>query len=631
MGEAYQQARAFRIGIKGLAGGLLLATAAGLSSLALGKGEPGPADTPQAVQTETDLPGFFLARRRNPLPGKPQELSIPKLQEALKSPDPKVREEAAAKLRPIYLPPPRDEWKGLLARLPAGLSREQLKAVLSEVNATAEDSIDEIEDYRLDERWVLRCVMTSESQNLASADLVEKVKTIWIKPAEDFTGEWNTFYVNGQISHHIQYKDGKYNGLFIVHYPSGQRLFVQHYKMHVAHGSDVGYFRSGNVQYTALYHEGKQAGYWRFYNEDGSLRTTQTHPLPPADSDAVGSEKAKRRGELTARFIFSDSHATKRIEPGDQTGTPLKDVVIWRQVIPASYNDEWPREVFEEPVKMIFRGGKLTPSVLAYDARQVIRFINEDEVPTNIVWNPLAGNSFNRLLKAGESFEYKLAPQRIPYPLQSNLHPNQGVFLFPCPHDCFATSDENGKFHLKHLQTGKWEFRLWHPEHGYLKCEKDIGRKFFADIEEGVVDLGDLIVTPLKPVQATEGKPLTDAPPKPALDYTQLRSDRVKQNDRGSGSEFTGEWTMRLPRGFEYRVKLEQREDGLLVMKSQNNLTLLGTFACQKNRLQLVETRESNINDFTWDFRDGVFVLVDEDLHNGANYVGATLTRVKNP
>jgi len=628
MGQANTQVRAFRIGTKGLAGGMLLAALAGLSSLALGKGEPGPEATQQA---EVDFPEFFLARRRNPLPGKPQEASIPKLQEALQSPDPKVREEAAAKLRPIYLPPPRDEWKGLLARIPAGLSREQLKAILAEVNATAEDTIDEIEDYRLDQRWVLRCVMTSESQNVGSVLLVEKMKVAWVEPAKDFTGDWNTYYVNGRVCNHIQYKDGKYNGLFIVHYPSGERLLVQHYKMHIAHGSDIGYFASGNVQYTALYHEGKQAGYWRFYNEDGSLRATQTYPLPPVDSDAVGSEKAKRRGELTGRFIFSESHATKRIEPGDKSGEPLKDVVIWRQVMPPSQNDEWPREVFEEPVKMTFRGGKLTPRVLAYDARQVIRFVNEDEVPTNIVWNPLAGNSFNRLLKAGESFEYKLAPQRLPYSLQSNLHPNQSVFLFPCPHDYFTTSDENGKFHLKHLQTGKWEFRLWHPEHGYLKCEKDPGRKFYADVEEGVVDLGDVIVTPLKRAQATEGKPLTDTPPKPALDYAQLRSDRVKRNDRGSGSEFTGEWTMRLPRGFEYRVELEQREDGLMVMKSQNNLTLLGTFACQKNRLQLVETREDNISDFTWDFRDGVFVLVDEDLHNGANYVGATLTRVKNP
>lgn len=631
MGELNTQAMAFRRGMKRLAGGIMLAALAGISSLALGKGEPDPQSGQQAVQAETDLPGFFLGGRRNPLPAKAQEVSIPKLKEALKSPDPKVREEAAAKLRPLYQPLPRDEWKGLLARLPAGLSREQLKAILAEVKATADHSIDEIEDYRLDERWVLRCVMSQDTQNLASVELVEKLNAVWIEPAKDFTGEWNTYYVNGQICNHIQYKDGKYNGLFIVHYPNGQRLFVQHYKMHVAHGSDVGYFASGNVQYTALYHNDKQAGYWRFYNEDGSLRTTQLYPLPPADSDAVGSEKAKRRGELTGRFIFSETHATKRIEPGDKSGTPLKDVVIWRQVIQPASNDEWPREVFEEPVKMTFRGGKLTPSVLAYDARQVIRFVNEDEVPTNIVWNPLAGNSFNRLLKAGESMEYKLAPQRIPYPLQSNLHPNQSVFLFPCPHDCFTTSDESGKFHLKHLLTGKWEFRLWHPEYGYLKCEKDPGRKFYVDVENGVTDLGDLVVTPVAKVKAPEAKPLTDVPPKPELDYAQLRGDRVKENDRGSGSEFTGDWTMRLPRGFEYRVEFEQREDGLLVMKSQHNLTLLGTFACQKNRLQLVETRESNINDFTWDYRDGVFVLVDEELHNGANYVGATLTRVRNP
>lgn len=619
-----------KMAIHGLGCGLLWAMAG--ASLVIGQETP-----PTSAEPSSDFPSFFIRRQRLPAPAPALAApNLASLKEALKSPDSQVRDEAAAKLRPIFVTPPREEWNGLLQRVRAGLSREQLKKFLAEVNAVDEGATEEFEDFRLDDVWVLRCVVKPDPQEVQSVELVERMLAQWVEPAKDFTGEWKTYYINGDVCHHIQYKEGKYDGTHTVYYPKGQRQIVQHYKMHVAHGSDVGYFRSGNLQYTAFYHEGKQAGIWRFYNEDGSVRTSQQHPLYSQNDAAPQNDQPKRTGVLAGRLVLSSVLAVEKREEPARAPTILQDAIIWMQEKQAPRSEDWPREVFEEAPSVTLRNGKFAPRVLAYDARRTVRFTNLDEGPTNIIWNPLAGTSFNRLLPAGQTLEYKLAPQRMPYPIQSNLHPHQEVWIFPCGHQYFTATNDEGKFRLENLPTGKWEFRLWHPDLGYLKSEAATGRKFYADISEGTVDLGDIVVTSVAQWQKLAGQkpdgPKTDVPnAPPVVDYNALRAERIKDNDRGSGSEFVGAWTMRLPRGFEYAITLEQREDGLLVMKSQKNLTLLGTFACQKNRLMLVETRESNVHDFTWDYRDGILVLVEEDLHNGANYVGATLKRAMTP
>ena len=50
---------------------------------------------------------------------------------------------------------------------------------------------------------------------------------------------------------------------------------MQHYEHHIAEGADTGYFASGHTNYHGLYKGGKQVGVWTWYNEDGSVKSTQ--------------------------------------------------------------------------------------------------------------------------------------------------------------------------------------------------------------------------------------------------------------------------------------------------------------------------------------------------------------------
>ncbi|QDU30304.1 hypothetical protein ETAA8_54240 [Anatilimnocola aggregata] len=105
---------------------------------------------------------------------------------------------------------------------------------------------------------------------------------------------------------------------------------------------------------------------------------------------------------------------------------------------------------------------------------------------------------------------------------------------------------------------------------------------------------------------------------------------RSKVNEKGNATEFAGRWRMKLPAGFEYDVLLSMRDDGLLELSSPGHaLNSLGDFACIDNQLRLVKPRHDHVADFVWRYRDGLFELIREDHGHGANYRGATMTRLK--
>lgn len=88
---------------------------------------------------------------------------------------------------------------------------------------------------------------------------------------------------------------------------------------------------------------------------------------------------------------------------------------------------------------------------------------------------------------------------------------------------------------------------------------------------------------------------------------------------------------MTLPRNFVYDITIAQRADGLLEMRSSKaGLVLLGAYAVQGDRLQLVEP-VGGIDDLSWQFAEGVFTLKSQEVRNGGSYVGTRLERVAKP
>ncbi|MCA8990103.1 MAG: hypothetical protein KDA78_20820, partial [Planctomycetaceae bacterium] len=158
----------------------------------------------------------------------------------LGSPDQQVRTEAAGRLRDLYSPPERDRWDSLLsATHPGELKQDILKRF-----GVGKDQVEigigtgpvHMESYRLDDRWLLVGWFQNSDDKLKSAELTERVRYVWVKPADDFSGVWVCYFVNGQKSHEIQYQAGKYQGEFISYHANGSRSVVQHYNSQEADG-----------------------------------------------------------------------------------------------------------------------------------------------------------------------------------------------------------------------------------------------------------------------------------------------------------------------------------------------------------------------------------------------------------
>jgi hypothetical protein len=206
---------------------------------------------------------------------------IKSLVEQLSAVEQTERDLTAKQLREVFESSPRKTWEPLLETLKPGLTKKELLTKLQpeqrEVGRGIGTGGSHMEEYRLDYSWQLRCWFLNEGNVLREATLESRMQHIWVAPAADFTGTWVTYFVNGQPSHVIEYRDGKYHGKFTSNHADGSKSYVQHYGPDGADGEDTGYFPSGKVSYRAHYSKGKAVGVWTWYNEQGEVTSTRVH------------------------------------------------------------------------------------------------------------------------------------------------------------------------------------------------------------------------------------------------------------------------------------------------------------------------------------------------------------------
>jgi len=204
----------------------------------------------------------------------------------LASPSQKIRDAAARILLISYTPPPRTNWESFVATIKVGDSKTNVLEQLRRFNADLRPEWGMgsgescLESYRLDDLWMLECQFLCSSNTLVERKLTDHLRYIWVEPPPKFTGVWTTYYVNGQKSHEVHYKDGKYDGEFTRFRPDGSKWYLQHSVAGISEGEDTGFFPSGRIMYRGVYRAGVQVGTWTWYNEDGSVRSTQDYAKP---------------------------------------------------------------------------------------------------------------------------------------------------------------------------------------------------------------------------------------------------------------------------------------------------------------------------------------------------------------
>jgi len=210
--------------------------------------------------------------------------------EDLASPSQQARDQAAGELRKTFVLPPRKAWDELVASIKPGDTKASVLDRLRPFNAKPSAGFgsgqSSSESYRLDDAWVLWVVFVrldatttgDEAETVTKVSLEEQLQYVWVEPSNGFTGTWVTYFVNGQRSHEVHYRDGRRSGEFTTFRSDGSKACVQHYGPNGAEGEDTGYFPSGRIAYRGSYKDGKQVGSWTHYNEDGSVQSSQEYP-----------------------------------------------------------------------------------------------------------------------------------------------------------------------------------------------------------------------------------------------------------------------------------------------------------------------------------------------------------------
>jgi hypothetical protein len=199
------------------------------------------------------------------------------------------RDVAAKKLLVVFHHSNKKEWATRLSWVQPGMGLKDVETKLEKVlgqkikgmmadcgGGTCSQS------YRLDGCYIFTiwCDDRQSDHKIISSEIVDQIEYKWVEPPPKFSGVWITYYVNGQKSHEINYKDGKYNGRFTSFRADSSKAVIQHYADNIAEGEDTGYFPSGRIMYRGVYKAGVQVGMWTWYNEDGTVQPTQDHTKP---------------------------------------------------------------------------------------------------------------------------------------------------------------------------------------------------------------------------------------------------------------------------------------------------------------------------------------------------------------
>jgi hypothetical protein len=198
----------------------------------------------------------------------------------LGDPDPSVRDAAAKSIRDANAKdakasgdPGEEHWRLKLAFVELGISMEQLE---KETGGKCESGISSGGSttviFRLDDYWVVQAFFNNyDSDRLFGIrELSRRTRSVWVDPpTKNFTGKWVTYFVNGFVSHEIEYAAGVYRR-FRAYYDNTQLMYEQVYVDGEADGPEIGWHKDGKKAYEIRYQAGKETGQAR-WDEQGKL------------------------------------------------------------------------------------------------------------------------------------------------------------------------------------------------------------------------------------------------------------------------------------------------------------------------------------------------------------------------
>jgi len=159
-----------------------------------------------------------------------------------------------------------------------------------------------------------------------------------------------------------------------------------------------------------------------------------------------------------------------------------------------------PKNADSEQSKVVLKvsNGRFVPHILAFDKNRTLFVNNHDPVRLQVelsdYWNDFS--EFVVANSVGECQHDFKCQSAVPAQIWSRTNIWMKGYVFPRNNPYVAVSETTGRFVIKDLPVGTWEFQVWHELSGPLVTPDWKHGRFTVDIEPGKNDIGEVEVTP---------------------------------------------------------------------------------------------------------------------------------------
>ena len=128
------------------------------------------------------------------------------------------------------------------------------------------------------------------------------------------------------------------------------------------------------------------------------------------------------------------------------------------------------------PATLEQKGCMYEPHVLAVQARQTVRVINEDGTTHNIHPIPQNNREWNKSQPPGmQPLEEAFPREEIAIPVKCNIHPWMKSYIAVFKHPYFAVTSKDGSFGIRNLPPGTYTLVAWHEKFGTQMKKISVG------------------------------------------------------------------------------------------------------------------------------------------------------------
>ena len=163
----------------------------------------------------------------------------------------------------------------------------------------------------------------------------------------------------------------------------------------------------------------------------------------------------------------AEDHFAEELVINEKSDNGVANVVVYLKQSPKGYTAG---AVPDEPAKFVAKGCRFVPHILIVRCDQTVVLENADPAPHSCRVETLRNVGITELMgPLTDTLRHKMSkPESVPISVKCLLHTWMNAYWLPLDHPFAAVTDADGKFEIKGLPPGEYDFTIWHEKPGYL-------------------------------------------------------------------------------------------------------------------------------------------------------------------